>query len=76
VFTDSSRHIFFQQGGASRKQSWQDLSAEVRGAIVTALVRSSPVPVPREITRAAEAYAYVHRLPEMADLLLRERGTP
>ena len=76
VFTDTNHHVYFAQGGAILRKSWPDLKVEVRGAIVASLLRSSPVPPPREVVRGAEAFAFVHRLPEMAEALLHERSAP
>ncbi len=76
LFTDTSRQLHFSQGGATRKQSWQDLKPEVHGAIVASLLRYSPSAPPRDVVRGAEAYAFIHRLPEMAEALLRERKAP
>lgn len=76
LFTDATRQLHFSQGGATRKQSWHELKPEVHGAIVASLLRYAPSAPPREVVRGAEAFAFIHRLPEMAEALLRERKSP
>ena len=73
IYSDDKRQIFFVEGGAVRKKQWQDLSADSHAAIVTSLLRSSPVPPPSEVIRGAEAFALVHRIPAMAESLIQER---
>lgn len=72
VFTDSSRQLYFAEGGAFRKQNWSTLTAEVKSSIVLSALRSPPLP-PRDVVEGAEAFAYLHGLPEMAGALIRER---
>jgi class 3 adenylate cyclase len=74
IFIDTDHQLYSQEGGARRRLQWAELSPEARGNIMTALIHSSPVPPSREVLRSAEAFAYVHRLPEMAEALIRERG--
>jgi class 3 adenylate cyclase len=71
LFTENGQ-LHFAEGGATMKANWAELSDDRRGAIITSLLRSASAPPPREVVRAAEAFAFVHRLPEMADTLLRE----
>jgi hypothetical protein len=71
VFTDAERQLYFAEGGAIRKRAWQELSAEVRGAIIVSALREVPRTPSPEVLRGAEAYAYVHGLPEMIRALGR-----
>lgn len=75
LYPDANRQINFVVGGAARRFAWGNLSPEVRGAIIASLVTNSPEAPPAEIVRGAEAFALIHQLPEMAELLLRERAT-
>jgi class 3 adenylate cyclase len=67
-----NNQIHFAEGGATRRETWTELTPERRGAIITSLLRSAPARPSREVVQAAEAFAFVHRLPEMAEMLLRE----
>jgi class 3 adenylate cyclase len=70
VFTDSNHELNFGEGGASRKRPWSELKPEVQGAIIASLLPKTTVP--REVVLGAEAFAFVHGLPELAALLVRE----
>jgi len=69
VFTGADGRIFFAEGGAIRGRVWSDLKPGVFGAIIVSTLSNSPIPPPREVVRGAEAYAYFHRLPDMAEAL-------
>jgi class 3 adenylate cyclase len=73
IFTDSLRRLYFEKGGAVRKQDWDDLKPEVQGAIIVSTLRDLPATPPPDVVRGADAFAYVHRLPEMAATLIRDR---
>lgn len=73
LFTDAERQLHFAEGGAMRKRAWRDLTPDVQGAIALSLLRAGTNPPRREIVRGAEAFAYVHGLPEMARTLTRDR---
>lgn len=72
VFTDAKQQLYFAEGGAVRPRQWADLKPEVQGAIVGALLMGSSVPLTRDVVRGAEAFAFVHGLPELAANLVRE----
>ena len=72
LFTENGQ-LYFAVGGATSRASWNALTTDRRGAIIMSLLKSLP-PQPPEVVRGAEAFALVHRLPEMAEMLLRERG--
>jgi len=69
VFTGADGRIFFAEGGAIRGRAWTDVKRGVFGAIIVSALSNSPIPPPREVVRGAEAYAYFHRLPDMAEAL-------
>jgi class 3 adenylate cyclase len=71
VYADADRQLIFAEGGATRKRPWQDVEPDVQGAIVASLLMNSPVPLTRDVMRGAEAFAYVHGLPELAEKLVR-----
>jgi hypothetical protein len=73
IYSDAESRIWFVVGGARKSTRWSDLAVEDRGAILAALVRYTPG-TPAEVMRAAEAFALVHGLPEMAEMLLRARS--
>ena len=72
VYMDARGKVCFAEGGAVRPRNWEDLSVAVQGAIVAALIRNFPA-TPPEIVRGGDAFAYLNRLPEMADMLIRDR---
>jgi hypothetical protein len=72
VFTDSNQQLGFVEGGAVRKLRWEDLKPDLQGAIIASLLPNAPVPPPREVVLGAEAFAFMHGLPELAALLVRE----
>lgn len=74
VDRDKQLRIAIAGGGAERASNWADLKADEQGAIIVAALRRPHGPVPREIVRGAEAFAYINGLPEMADELARLRG--
>ncbi len=71
VYGDGAGRVAFVVGRAERKRDWSTLSPEEQGMIVLGALRAAPDPT---VTRAAEAFAYVYGLPEMAAALLRERS--
>ncbi|MDB6168420.1 MAG: repeat-containing protein [Verrucomicrobia bacterium] len=69
VFTDASHRFVFATGGAARARAWEELKlADQEGLIVGTLLDSTSPP-PDEVVRGAEAFAYLHGLPEMAAAL-------
>lgn len=72
VYMDEKHQLWFREGGASMRRNWQELAADKRGGIIVALI--SATPVSPQIDRAAGAYAYLNRLPEMAGRLIYERS--
>jgi hypothetical protein len=73
LFTDRAQQLYRAEGGAIRKIFWPDLKPGVQGAIVLGVLRGLPAAPGREVARGAEAFAYVHGLPDMAAALLRDR---
>lgn len=71
VFTDANHQLYFAEGGAYRKREWQDLKADVQGAIIASLFMGSTTPLNRDVVRGAEAFAYINGLPELAEKLVR-----
>ncbi len=71
VFLDPDQRLTFAEGGAFRPRPWLELNSETQGAIITSLLSNSPVPIGHDVARGAEAFAFVHGLPEMAALLAR-----
>lgn len=72
VFTDGGPHLYFAEGGAVRRRAWDDLKTDLQGEIVQSLLVNAPMPPTREVVRGAEAFAYVHGLPELAAVLVRQ----
>jgi len=73
VFTDAEHRLYFAEGGAIRQRNWSDLKPGVLGAIVVSALQDSPAAPPREVARAADAFAYYHGLPEVAAALHRNQ---
>lgn len=71
LFTDSNRALYFAEGGAYRRREWSELKEPVQAAIILKTILDSPVSVPAEVRRGAEAFAYLHGLPEMLTDLRR-----
>lgn len=65
LFTDSNRALYFAEGGAYRRREWSELKEPAQAAIILKTIHDSPVPVPPDVRRGAEAFAYLHGLPEM-----------
>lgn len=74
IFTGADRKVYFAEGGAIRGRDWESLKPGVRGAIVVSAISNATTPPSNEVIRGAEAYAYVHRLPDMAAALRRLEG--
>lgn len=71
VFTDTNHQLYFAGGGAVRRRNWVELKEPVQAAIIVSVLRrAAPAPSP-ELWRGAEAFAYLHGLPEMAAALPR-----
>jgi hypothetical protein len=70
VFTDANQQLYFAEGGAERLMPWSTLKPDVQGAILASLLSHSPTPS-RDVVRGAEAFAFVHGLPELAAVLAR-----
>jgi class 3 adenylate cyclase len=71
IYGDAHGRVAFVMGRAERKRDWPTLSPEEQGMIVLGALRAAPDPA---MTRAAEAFAYIYGLPDMAAALLRERS--
>lgn len=69
VFIDSRQQLCFAEGGAVRRMRWDELKADQQGAILASLLSSAPIPPPREVRRGAEAFAFMHGLPDLAAVL-------
>lgn len=70
LFTDASA-LYFAEGGAFRRREWSELSPADQAAIIVQAIRNSTEAVPAEVRRGAEAFAYLHGLPEMLAALPR-----
>ncbi len=71
VFLDQERQLNFKEGGASRRQIWEELKPEAQAAIIVSALRDSTWPVPPEVREGAHAFAYLNGLPEMVAALSR-----
>lgn len=71
LFTDENQVLYFAEGGASRRREWAELPPADQAAIIVQAILASPEPVPREVYRGAEAFAFLHGLPEMLVALPR-----
>lgn len=71
LFTDEQQAVYFVEGGAFRRREWTELKEPIQAAIIVQAILASPVPVPPEARRGAEAFAYLHGLPEMLTALPR-----
>lgn len=74
LFTDAAdaqQAVYFVQGGAFRRREWTQLEEPIQAAIIVQAIIASPVAVPPEVRRGAEAFAYLHGLPEMLTALPR-----
>ncbi len=60
-------------GGAKRPIQWNEFRPEQQGAILLTLLHFAKPPPSSEVIRGAGAFAYVHRLPDMARQLIEER---
>jgi hypothetical protein len=73
IYSDASGRLTFAESGAQRPREWATLGVELQASIIVSALRNAePRPSP-EIVRGAEAFAYLHGLPEMASELLRRR---
>lgn len=72
LFSGANGQLYFAEGGAVRPRAWEELRIEVQAAIVLSLLRNAVVPPGREVVRGAEAFAFLHGLPELAAALARE----
>jgi len=72
VYAEADGRLVFVEGRAKRLRDWASLPPELQGAIIVAAIRAAP---DRAALRGAEAFAFVHGLPEMAAALARERST-
>ena len=77
VFTRSDGQLYSASaaGGAERKREWADFRPDQQGAILLALLHDAAPPPGPEVIRGAGAFAYFHRLPDMARRLIDERRT-
>ena len=71
IFTDAQQAVYFVEGGAFRRGEWTELKEPIQAAIIVQAILDSRVPVPPEVRRGAEAFAYLHGLPEMLTALPR-----
>lgn len=74
AYSDEPGKISFGQRGLMRKSDWAALSTERQSAIIVSLLRDASPPAPRAVSRGAEAFAYLHGLPEMAAGVIRLRA--
>jgi len=71
VFTDASHDLYFAEGGAFRRRTWAELKEPVQAAIIVSVLRQASPPAGPELRRGAEAFAYLHGLPQMTAALGR-----
>jgi class 3 adenylate cyclase len=71
VYLDAQNRLNFLEGGATRRMAWADLKPAVQGAVIASALRDSPTPVPPAVRLGADAFAYLHGLPEMIPALPR-----
>ena len=71
IFTDAQQAVYFVEGGAFRRGEWTELKEPVQAAIIVQAILDSRTAVPPEVRRGAEAFAYLHGLPEMLTALPR-----
>jgi class 3 adenylate cyclase len=69
IFTDANHQLYFTGGGAVRRRTWAELKEPVQAAIIVGVLRRATPPAGAELWRGAEAFAYLHGLPEMAAAL-------
>ncbi len=70
-YTAPEGKLSFGSGGASHLRDWAELPPEQQAAIIVSVLRNAPKPT-AEWVRGAEAFAYLHGLPEMAEVAVRE----
>ncbi len=74
VYVDSSRRLYYTEGGATRQRDWNDLKPSVLAAIVAgAIIQADPLP-PREAVQGALAFGTLYNLPELRAALERGRA--
>lgn len=73
LFYDTRGQLQRASGGASRPIDSQSFAPVDQGAIILSMLNDTDVLPPREIVRGAEAFAYLHNLPEMAAALQGKR---
>jgi class 3 adenylate cyclase len=71
LFTDAQQAVYFVEGGAYRRGELTELKEPIQAAIIVQAILDSRVPVPPEVRRGAEAFAYLYGLPEMLTALPR-----
>ncbi len=74
LYVDPQRRLSLAQNGAARPYPWDEISPDKQAAIIVSLLRDPSGPVSDSVQRGAEAFAYLHGLPEMTSALLRNRG--
>jgi class 3 adenylate cyclase len=65
IYLDAGGQLYFAEGGASRRRAWDDIPAATQAAIIVAALRNAAPPANREVQQGADAFAYLHGLPEM-----------
>ena len=69
AYADSEDHYVFITGGAARARAWDELKLADQEALIVGTLRESPSAPPPEVMTGADAFAYLHDLPEMITAL-------
>ncbi len=69
VSTDSGDRFVFAKDGAARARNWKELELIDQESLIVSALLNSPTPPPPEVMRGADAFAYLHHLPEMVPAL-------
>ena len=75
AYAASDNRFVFTTGGAARARGWDELKLVDQEALILGTLLNSASPPPAEVMRGAEAFAYLHDLPEMV-ATLREQRVP
>jgi len=65
VFVDAQNRLNFLEGGATRRMAWNDMKPTLQAAVIVSALTHADTPVPPPVRLGADAFAYLHGLPEM-----------
>ncbi|HWA27892.1 MAG TPA: adenylate/guanylate cyclase domain-containing protein [Lacunisphaera sp.] len=71
VYLDAQNRLNFLEGGATRRMAWADMRPTLQAAVIVSALQHSPSPVPPAVRLGADAFAYLHGLPDMVTALPR-----